>query len=182
MKLNILFIVTTLFCSCAFSQDCEDDSNSGCNYKDTKNIMNFKVDDLSGINLACEEHNLFVTYNFLDHKRYQTTNYFLIYFDIGIRKGTYGFLNNSRYLYLKADKKLEIYNKLNKTDREKDWKKKVVESPKLDYYLDRQELNITFSPGKYSKIKSSCKLFAGTEDELRESSLKKYLKNFDNNN
>ena len=182
MKLNILFIVITLFCSCAFAQDCEDDSNSGCNYKDTKNIMNFKVDDLSGINLVCEEHNLFVTYNFLDHKRYQTTNYFLIYFDIGIREGTYGFLNNSRYLYLKADKKLEIYNKLNKTDREKDWKKKVVESPKLDYYLDRQELNITFSPGEYSKIKSSCKLFAGTEDELRESSLKKYLKNFDNNN
>ena len=61
-------------------------------------------------------------------------------------------------------------------------KKKVVESPKLDYYLDRQDLNITFSPGKYSKIKSSCKFFAGTADELRESSLKKYLKSFDNNN
>ena len=142
----------------------------------------FASDDLTGKNLFCEEHNLFVTYSFLDHKRYQTTNYFLVYFDIGIREGTYGVLNNPRYLYLKADKKLEIYNKLKKTDDEENWKKKVVEIPKLDYYLDRQDLNITFSPGKYSKIKSSCKLFAGTADELRESSLKKYLKNFDNDN
>tara|TARA_B100001057_G_scaffold167752_1_gene168502 strand:- start:156 stop:635 length:480 start_codon:yes stop_codon:yes gene_type:complete len=142
----------------------------------------FASDDLSGKNLFCEEHNLFVTYSFLDHKRYQTTNYFLIFFDIGIRQGTYGSLNNPRYIYLKADKELEIYNKLKKTDDEKNWKKKVVESPKLDYYLDRQDLNITFSPGKYSKIKSSCKLFAGTADELRESSLKKYLKSLDNNN
>ena len=122
-------------------------------------FKNFESDNLSGKNLFCEEHNLFVTYNFLDNKRYQTTNYFLVYFDIGIREGTYGYLNNPRYLYLKADKKLEIYNKLKKTDDEKNWKKKVVEIPKLDYYLDRQDLNITFSPGKYSKIKSSCKLF-----------------------
>ena len=142
----------------------------------------FASDDLTGKNLFCEEHNLFVTYSFLDHKRYRTTNYFLVYFDIGIREGTYGFLNNPRYLYLKADKKLEIYNKLKKTDDEKDWEKKVVETPKLDYYLDRQDLNITFSPGKYSKIKSSCKIFDGTVDELREISLKKYLKNFNNDN
>ena len=142
----------------------------------------FASNDLSGKNLFCEEHNLFVTYSFLDHRRYQTTNYFLVYFDIGIREGTYGFLNNPRYLYLKADKKLEIYNKLKKNDDEKNWVKKVVESPKLDYYLDRQDLNITFSPGKSSKIKSSCKIFSGTVDELRESSLKKYLKNFDTDN
>ena len=142
----------------------------------------FASDDLGGKNLFCEEHNLFVTYNFLDNKRYKTTNYFLVYFDIGIREGTYGHLNNPRYLYLKADKKLEIYNKLNKNDNEKNWQKKVAEVPKLDYYLDTQDLNITFSPGKYSKIKSSCKLFAGTAKELRDSSLKKYLKNFDNDN
>ena len=71
---------------------------------------------------------------------------------------------------------------MKKTDDEKNWKKKVVDSPKLDYYLDRKDLNITFSPGKYSKIKSSCKLFDGTADELRKNSLKKYLKNFDNDN
>ena len=142
----------------------------------------FASDNLSGKNLFCEEHNLFVTYSFFDHKRYQTTNYFLVYFDIGIREGTYGALNNPRYFYLKADKKLEIYNKLKKTDDEKSWKKKIVEIPKLDYYLDRQDLNITFSPGKYSKIKSSCKLFNGTAEELRDSSLKKYLKSFDNDN
>ena len=142
----------------------------------------FASDNLSGKNLFCEEHNLFVTYSFFDHKRYQTTNYFLVYFDIGIREGTYGALNNPRYFYLKADKKLEIYNKLKKTDDEKIWKKKIVEIPKLDYYLDRKDLNITFSPGKYSKIKSSCKLFNGTAEELRDSSLKKYLKSFDNDN
>ena len=142
----------------------------------------FASDDLTGKNLFCEEHNLFVTYSFLDHRRYQTTNYFLVYFDIGIREGTYGFLNDPRYLYLKADKKLEIYNRLKKTDDEKNWKKKVVEIPKLDYYLDRQDLNINFSPGKYSKIKSSCKLFDGTAEELRETVLNKYLKNFDNDN
>ena len=142
----------------------------------------FASKNMSGINLFCEEHNLFVTYNFLDNKRYQTTNYFLVYFDIGIREGTYGFLNNPRYLYLKADKKLEIYNKLNKNDNEKNWKMKVVEAPKLDYYLDREDLNITFSPGKNSQIKSTCKLFDGTADELRESSLKKYLKKFDSDN
>lgn len=142
----------------------------------------FASDDLNGTNLFCEEHNLFVTYNFLDNKRYKTTNYFLVHFDIGIREGTYGYLKNPRYLYLKADKKLVIYNKLNKTDNEKNWKKKVVEAPKLDYYLDTEDLYITFSPGKHSMIKSSCKLFDGTADELRESSLKKYLKNFDNDN
>ena len=142
----------------------------------------FASDDLSGKNLFCEEHNLFVTYSFFDHRRYQTVNYFLVYFDIGIREGSYGSLNDPRYFYLKADKKLEIFNKLKKTDGEKNWKKKVVESPKLDYYLDRQDLNITFSPGKYSKIKSSCKLFNGTAEELRDSSLKKYLKSFDNDN
>ena len=157
-------------------------SFSGYIYIEKMQIKNFESDNLSGKNLFCEEHNLFITYNFLDNKRYQTTNYFLVYFDIGIREGTYGYLNNPRYLYLKADKKLEIYNKLKKTDDEENWKKKVVEIPKLDYYLDRQDLNITFSPGKYSKIKSSCKLFDGTADELRESSLKKYLKNFDNDN
>ena len=157
-------------------------SFSGYIYIEKMQIKNFESDNLSGKNLFCEEHNLFITYNFLDNKRYQTTNYFLVYFDIGIREGTYGYLNNPRYLYLKADKKLEIYNKLKNTDDEENWKKKVVEIPKLDYYLDRQDLNITFSPGKYSKIKSSCKLFAGTADELRESSLKKYLKNFDNDN
>ena len=145
-------------------------------------IKNFESDNLSGKNLFCEEHNLFITYNFLDNKRYQTTNYFLVYFDIGIREGTYGYLNNPRYLYLKADKKLEIYNKLKKNGDEKNLKKKVLEIPKLDYYLDRQDLNITFSPSKYSKIKSACKIFNGTAEELRESSLKKYLKNFDNNN
>ena len=102
----------------------------------------FASDDLGGKNLFCEEHNLFVTYNFLDNKRYKTTNYFLVYFDIGIREGTYGYLNNPRYLFLKADKKLEIYNKLNKTDNEKNWQKKVAEVPKLDYYLDTQDLNI----------------------------------------
>ena len=157
-------------------------SFSGCDYKEKMRIMNSKSDNLSGTNLFCEEHNLFVTYNFLDNKRYKTTNYFLVYFDIGVREGTYGFLNNTRYFYLKADKKLKIYNKLKKTDGEKNWEKKVVESPKLDYYLDRQDLNITFSPGKYSKIKSSCTLFDGTADELRKSILKKYLKNFDNDN
>jgi hypothetical protein len=142
----------------------------------------FASKSMSGTNLFCEEHNLFVTYTFLDNKRYQTTNYFLVYFDIGIREGTYGFLSNPRYLYLKADKKLEIYNKLNKNDNEKNWKKKVVEVPKLDYYLDTEDLNITFSPGKNSQIKSICKIFDGTADELRENSLKKYLKNFDNDN
>ena len=157
-------------------------SFSGYIYKEKIQIKNLESNNLSGKNLFCEEHNLFITYNFLDNKRYQTTNYFLVYFYIGIREGTYGYLNNPRYLYLKADKKLEIYNKLKKTDDEENWKKKVVEIPKLDYYLDRQDLNITFSPGKYSKIKSSCKLFAGTAEELRESSLKKYLKNFDNDN
>ena len=157
-------------------------SFSGYIYIENMQIKNFESDNLSGKNLFCKEHNLFVTYNFLDNKRYQTTNYFLVYFDIGIREGTYGYLNNPRYLYLKANKKLEIYNKLKKTDDEKNWKKKVVEIPKLDYYLDRQDLNITFSPGKYSKIKSSCKIFNGTAEELRESSLKKYLKNFDNDN
>ena len=157
-------------------------SFSGCNYKETTKIMNFESDNLSGTNLFCEEHNLFVTYNFLDNKRYKTTNYFLVYFDIGIREGAYGYLNNPRYLFLKADKKIEIYNKLKKTDDEKDWKKKVVEVPKLDYYLDTQDLNINFSPGKYSKIKSPCKLFDGTAEELRERSLKKYLENFNNYN
>ena len=157
-------------------------SSSGCIYKEKMQIEKVEPNNLSGKNLFCEEHNLLVTYSFLDHKRYQATNYFLVYFDIGIREGTYGSLNNPRYLYLKADKKLEIYNKLKKTDNEKNWKKKVVESPKLDYYLDRQDLNITFSPGKYSKIKSSCKLFNGTAEELRDSSLKKYLKSFDNDN
>lgn len=142
----------------------------------------FASKSMNGTNLFCEEHNLFVTYNFLDNKRYQTTNYFLVYFDIGIREGTYGFLSNPRYLYLKADKKLEIYNKLNKNDNEKNWKKKVIEAPKLDYYLDTEDLNITFSPGKNSQIKSICKIFDGTADELRENSLKKYLKNFDNDN
>ena len=145
-------------------------------------IKNLTSNNLSGKNIFCEEYNLFVTYNFLDNKRYQTTNYFLVYFDIGIREGTYGFLNDPRYLYLKADKKLEVYNRLKKTDDEKKWKKKVVETPKLDYYLDRQDLNIIFSPGKYSKIKSTCKLFNGTAEELRDSSLKKYLKSFDNDN
>ena len=72
--------------------------------------------------------------------------------------------------------------KLKKTDGEKNWGKKVVESPKLDYYLDRQDLNITFSPNKYSKIKSSCTLFDGTADELRKSILIKYFRNFDNDN
>jgi len=43
-------------------------------------------------------------------------------------------------------------------------------------------LNITFSPGKNSQIKSICKIFDGTADELRENILKKYLKNFDNDN
>ena len=157
-------------------------SFSGYIYKEKMQIQNFEPDNLSGKNLFCEEHNLFVTYNFLDNKRYQTTNYFLVYFDIGIREGTYGYLNNPRYFYLKADKKLEIYNKLKKTDDEENWKKKVVEIPKLDYYLDIQDLNITFSPGKHSKIKSSCKIFNGTAEELRESSLKMYLKNFDNDN
>jgi hypothetical protein len=142
----------------------------------------FASKSISGTNLFCEEHNLFVTYTFLDNKRYQTTNYFLVYFDIGIREGTYGFLSNPRYLYLKADKKLVIYNKLNKNDNEKNWKKKVIEAPKLDYYLDTEDLNITFSPGKNSQIKSICKIFDGTADELRENSLKKYLKNFDNDN
>ena len=142
----------------------------------------FASKNMSGINLFCKEHNLFVTYNFLDNKRYQTTNYFLVYFDIGIREGTYGFLSNPRYLYLKADKKLEIYNQLNKNDNEKNWKKKVIEAPKLDYYLDTEDLNITFSPGKNSQIKSICKIFGGTADELRENILKKYLKNFDNDN
>ena len=157
-------------------------SFSGYIYKEKIQIKNLESNNLSGKNLFCEEHNLFITYNFLDNKRYQTTNYFLVYFDIGIREGTYGYLNNPRYLYLKADKKLEIYNKLKKTDDEENWKKKVVEIPKLDYYLDRQDLNITFSPGKYSKIKSACKIFNGTAKELRESSLKKYFKNFDNDN
>ena len=142
----------------------------------------FASNNMSGTNLFCEEHNLFVTYNFLDNKRYKTTNYFLVYFDIGIREGTYGYLNNHRYLYLKADKKIEIYNNLNKTDNEKNWQKKVAEVPKLDYYLDTQDLNITFSPGKNSQIKSTCKLFDGTAKELRDSSLKKYLKYFDNDN
>ena len=85
-------------------------SFSGCDYKEKMRIINSKSDNLSGTNLFCEEHNLFVTYNFLDNERYQTTNYFLVYFDIGVREGTYGFLNNTRYFYLKADKKLEIYN------------------------------------------------------------------------
>ena len=137
----------------------------------------FASDDLNGTNLFCEEHNLFVTYNFLDNKRYQTTNYFLVHFDIGIREGTYGYLNNPRYLYLKADKKLVIYYKLNKTDNEKNWKKKVVEVPKLDYYFDSKDLNIVSAPSKFSQIKSTCKLFAGTADELKESTLRKYEMN-----
>ena len=67
-----------------------------------------------------KNYNLFITYSFLDSKRYQTTNYFLVYFDIGIRNGTYG-LNNSRYLYLKADKKIEIYN------NQKNQRRKILE-------------------------------------------------------
>ena len=157
---------------------------SGCFYEEIiqieKDIMSYESDNLSGINLFCEEHNLFVTYIFLDHKKYETTNYFLIYFDIGTRKGTYGLVSNSRYFYLKADKRLEIYNKLDKSDDKKNWKKRVVESPKLDYYLDREDLNITFAPRNFSQVKSTCKLFNGTADELRESTMKKYLENFEN--
>ena len=82
-------------------------------------------DNLIEKNLFCKEHNLFITYSFLDNKRYRTTNYFLVYFDIGIRNGTYGFLNNSRYLYLKADKKIEIYNNPKKIKDRKYWKKKL---------------------------------------------------------
>ena len=82
-------------------------------------------DNLIGKNLFCKEHNLFITYSFLDSKRYQTTNYFLVYFDIGIRNGTYGFLNNSRYLYLKADKKIEIYNNPKKSKTENTGKRKL---------------------------------------------------------
>ena len=136
-------------------------------------------DNLIGKNLFCEEHNLFITYSFLDSKRYQTTNYFLVYFDIGIRNGTYGYLNNSRYLYLKADKKLEIYNKSKKIKDRKYWKKKVVDSPKLDYYLDTKNLNILFNPSNYSEIKSKCEIFNGNYIELKEKTLKKYLRYFE---
>jgi len=38
-------------------------------------IENLESDNLSGKNLFCEEDNVLLTYNFLDHKRYQTTNY-----------------------------------------------------------------------------------------------------------
>ena len=39
--------------------------------------------------------------------------------------GSYGLTSNARYLYLKADKKLTIYNKLNKNDDKTKWTTKV---------------------------------------------------------
>ena len=44
-------------------------SFSGCIYKEKMQIKNLESNNLSGKNLSCEEHNLFVTYNFLDNKR-----------------------------------------------------------------------------------------------------------------
>ena len=91
--------------------------------------------------------------------------------------GSYGLTSNARYIYLKADKKLTIYNKLNKNDDQTKWTTKIVETPKLDYYFDSKDLNIVSAPSKFSQIKSTCKLFAGTADELKESTLRKYEMN-----
>ena len=57
----------------------------------------FASDDLGGKNLCCEENKLFVNYNVLDNKRYNTNNNYLVDFDIGIREGTDGHLNTTRY-------------------------------------------------------------------------------------
>ena len=58
------------------------------------NLNGEKVDELDNsedsVNLFCEEQDLFVTYSFFDQNRYETTNYFLVYFDIGTRMGSYG--------------------------------------------------------------------------------------------
>ena len=138
-----------------------------------------EADNLSGKNLFCEEHNAFVTYSFFDEKRFQTDYYFLVFLEIGIRSGTYGVLNNVRYFYLKPNKNLEILNLSEKSENEKNWERKIYQTPKLDYYLDRENLNIVFSPLDYSEIKHKCKIFDGTTEELRDSTLKKYLKHFE---
>ena len=150
---------------------------SGCANQKITQIESLEPGNLSGVNLFCEEQDLFVTYSFFDQNRYETTNYFLVYFDIGTRMGSYGLTSNARYLFLKADKKLTIYNKLNKNDDQAKWTTKVVESPKLDYYFDSKDLNIVSAPSKFSQIKSTCKIFTGTADELRKSTLMKYQKN-----
>ena len=147
---------------------------TSCNDTKMAQIQKFESGNLSGINLFCKERDLLVTYSFLNNNRYKATNYFLVYFDIGERMGTYGLTSNHRYFYLKADKKLTIYNKLSKNDKKEKWKKKIVDSPKLDYYFDRKDLNIISAPSKLSQIKNTCKLFKGTIDELNKMTLKKY--------
>ena len=152
---------------------------SGCLSTKTQDKIISKADNLSGKNLFCEEHNAFVTYSFFDNKRFQTNYYFLVFLEIGIRTGTYGALNNVRYFYLKANKKLEILNLSDKSGDKKNWERKIYQTPKLDYYLDRENLYIVFSPTDYSEIKHKCEIFDGTAEELRESTLKKYLKHFE---
>ena len=152
---------------------------SGCLSTKPPHKIISEVDNLSGKNLFCEEHNAFVTYSFFDNKRFQTNYYFLVFLEIGIRSGTYGVLNNVRYFYLKANKKLEILNLSDKSKNEKNWESKIYQTPKLDYYLDRENLSIVFSPIAYSEIKHKCKIFDGTVEELKESTLKKYLKHFE---
>ena len=73
---------------------------SGCANQKMTQIESLEPGNLSGVNLFCEEQDLFVTYSFFDQNRYETTNYFLVYFDIGTRMGSYGLTSNARYLFL----------------------------------------------------------------------------------
>ena len=50
---------------------------SGCANQKTTQIESLEPGNLSGVNLFCEEQDLFVTYSFFDQNRYETTNYFL---------------------------------------------------------------------------------------------------------
>ena len=152
---------------------------SGCLSTKPPHEIISEADNLRGKNLFCEEHNAFVTYSFFDNERFQTNYYFLVFLEIGIRSGNYGVLNNARYFYLKANKKLEILSLSDKSKNEKNWESKIYQTPKLDYYLDRENLSIVFSPIDYSEIKHKCKIFDGTAEELKESTLKKYLKHFE---
>ena len=152
---------------------------SGCLVKETINLESTEFDNLRGKNLFCEDYYSYVTYSFFDHKRYQTNYYFLKNFEIGQRKGVYGVLDDVRYFYLSADKKLIIFNQSDESKKEKNWERKIYRTPRLDYYLDRENLNIVFSPNNYSEIKHKCEIFDGTSEELREITLNKYLKHFE---
>ena len=149
---------------------------SGCLAKETMNSVSPNVDNLKGKNLFCEDYYSYVTYSFLDHKRYQINYYFLRNFEIGERKGIYGVLDDVRYFYLKSDHNLIVYYKLEIKKNKNNWQKKKLKTPKENYYLDRQKVNIVFSPNRNSEIVHKCKIFNGTSEELDESTLAKYFK------